>query len=57
MAAIEVIKAVLGIGTALVGRLVLYEAASGVVRETEVARDPQCAACGANHLRPESGGR
>ncbi len=45
MQATEVIKLLLGIGTSLVGRLVVYDALSTSFRELKLRRDPQCAVC------------
>ena len=44
--ATEAIKLVLGIGTALVGRLLTYDALDMAFREFSVARRPDCAVCG-----------
>ncbi|HEU4394081.1 MAG TPA: rhodanese-like domain-containing protein, partial [Planctomycetota bacterium] len=42
----ETIKLILGIGTPLVGRLLLLDALRGAVRELALRRDPECPACG-----------
>jgi molybdopterin/thiamine biosynthesis adenylyltransferase/rhodanese-related sulfurtransferase len=42
----EAIKLILGIGTPLVGRLLLIDALDARVREVRIARDPQCPLCG-----------
>jgi len=42
----EAIKLILGIGTPLVGRLLLIDALDGRVREVRIARDPACPLCG-----------
>jgi molybdopterin/thiamine biosynthesis adenylyltransferase/rhodanese-related sulfurtransferase len=42
----EVIKLVLGVGEPLVGRLLMFDAASVEFREIAVPRDPDCPACG-----------
>ncbi len=44
--AAEALKMVLGIGTPLVGRLLLVDALDARVREVRVARDPACPLCG-----------
>ncbi len=44
--ATEAIKLILGIGTSLLGRLLLYHALNLQFRELKVRRDPQCVACG-----------
>lgn len=44
--AFEVLKLLLGIGTPLVGRLLLFEGLEGTFREVAVKRDPRCPACG-----------
>ncbi len=45
--ATEAIKAIIGIGTLLAGRLLVYDALDAAFRELRVAKDPQCPACGA----------
>ena len=42
----EALKLILGIGTPLVGRLVLIDALDARVREVRIARDPACPLCG-----------
>lgn len=44
--ATEAIKLILGLGTSLLGRLLLYEALEMRFRELKVRRDPHCALCG-----------
>jgi adenylyltransferase/sulfurtransferase len=44
--AAEALKLVLGIGTPLIGRLLLVDALDARVREVRIARDPGCALCG-----------
>jgi len=44
----EAIKLVLGIGSPLVGRLLLVDVLSMDFREVELRRDPECVACGEN---------
>src|ERR1700710_1145790 len=44
----EVIKLVLGVGTPLIGRLLLYEALGTTFTELKVRRDPDCPICGEN---------
>jgi molybdopterin/thiamine biosynthesis adenylyltransferase/rhodanese-related sulfurtransferase len=44
--AAETLKLVLGIGTPLVGRLLLIDALDARVREVRVVRDPDCPLCG-----------
>jgi molybdopterin/thiamine biosynthesis adenylyltransferase/rhodanese-related sulfurtransferase len=44
--ATEAIKLVLGIGTSLAGRLVVYDALRATFRELKLARDPKCSTCG-----------
>ena len=46
--ATEALKLLLGIGTPLVGRLVLYDALDLVFRELKLRRDPACPLCGEN---------
>ncbi|MEO8670089.1 MAG: molybdopterin-synthase adenylyltransferase MoeB [Tahibacter sp.] len=43
--ATEAIKLVLGLGQALVGRLLCYDALAGQFRELRLGRDPQCPGC------------
>jgi adenylyltransferase/sulfurtransferase len=42
----EALKLVLGIGTPLVGRLLLVDALDARMREVRIARDPACPVCG-----------
>jgi adenylyltransferase/sulfurtransferase len=44
--ATETVKLALGIGTSLVGRLMLYDALSMKFRELKLRRDPECPVCG-----------
>jgi molybdopterin/thiamine biosynthesis adenylyltransferase/rhodanese-related sulfurtransferase len=44
--ATEALKLILGIGTPLVGRLLLVDALDARIREVRVARDPDCPLCG-----------
>lgn len=44
--AAEALKLVLGIGTPLIGRLMLVDALDARVREVRLARDPACPLCG-----------
>ena len=44
--ATEAIKIITGVGTSLVGRLLLYDALDLTTREVRVAKDPQCIVCG-----------
>jgi adenylyltransferase/sulfurtransferase len=46
MQALEAIKRVLGVGTSLRGRLLLFDALEVSWREVRVRRDPECPACG-----------
>ncbi len=46
MQALEVIKAIVGAGTSLAGRLQLFDGLAGQWREIEVRRDPACPMCG-----------
>lgn len=45
--ATEALKLLLGTGSPLVGRLLMYEALGGHFRELQIVRDPACLACGA----------
>ena len=49
--AIEALKLILGAGTPLVGRLMLYDALEQSFREVKYARDPACSSCGDHPLR------
>ncbi len=44
--ATEGLKVLLGIGDALVGRLLIYDALDGAFSELQLRRDPHCPACG-----------
>jgi molybdopterin/thiamine biosynthesis adenylyltransferase len=44
--ATEALKLLLGVGTPLVGRLLIYDALLGRFRELGLQRDPGCPACG-----------
>ncbi len=44
--ATEVIKLILGIGTTLAGRLLLFDALAAKFREMKLRRDPKCPTCG-----------
>ena len=46
--AAEVIKEILGVGTSLAGRLMLYDALGMTFREVKVPKDPKCSLCGPN---------
>jgi adenylyltransferase/sulfurtransferase len=46
--ATETIKLLLGIGTPLIGRLLLYDALDMRVREMRLHKDPECPVCGAH---------
>ena len=46
MQALEVIKLVAGLGTPLIGRLLLFDALAGATREMALTRDPDCPVCG-----------
>ena len=46
--ATEVLKLVLGVGTPLVGRLLLVDALAMSFREVKLRRNPECAVCGSN---------
>ncbi len=48
MQAIEGIKLILGIGTPLIGRLVLFNALKMQFRELKLRKDPNCPICGNN---------
>jgi len=45
--AVEVLKEILGIGTSLAGRLLLYDGLSARIRTVSLKADPACALCGA----------
>ena len=42
---IEIIKEILGLGESLAGRLVIFDALTGVVRNVRLPRDPECPMC------------
>jgi adenylyltransferase/sulfurtransferase len=44
--ATEILKLILGVGTTLIGRLLLYNALDMKFRELKLRRDPECPACG-----------
>ncbi len=44
--AAEALKLILGIGSPLIGRLLLIDALDARVREVRIARDPECPLCG-----------
>jgi molybdopterin/thiamine biosynthesis adenylyltransferase len=44
--ATETIKLILGIGTTLAGRLLVYDALKTRFRELKLRRDPACPTCG-----------
>ena len=46
--ATEAVKLILGKGSSLVGRLVLYDALDMTFRELKLRRDPECPVCGDN---------
>ena len=46
--ATEAVKLILGRGSSLVGRLVLYDALDMTFRELKLRRDPECPVCGDN---------
>lgn len=46
--ATEAIKIILGIGSPLIGRLLLYDALGASFREVKLRRDPDCPCCGEN---------
>jgi adenylyltransferase/sulfurtransferase len=46
--ATEVIKLILGIGTSLIGKLMLYDALSMSFEEVKLRKNPKCAVCGPN---------
>jgi sulfur-carrier protein adenylyltransferase/sulfurtransferase len=48
MQALEVIKLILGVGEALIGRLLLIDTLAARFREVRVRKDPGCAVCGEN---------
>ncbi len=52
--ATEALKVLLGIGDALAGRLLIYDALDGTFSELQLRRDPACPACGSGQL-PSAG--
>ena len=46
MQAVEVVKEILGLGTGLAGRLMIYDALDARTRTLKIPRDPACALCG-----------
>lgn len=46
--AAEAIKILAGIGTPLVGKLLIYDALNADFRKVKIPKDPECAVCGAN---------
>ncbi len=48
MQATEAVKALLGVGEPLIGRLLTYDALGMRFREVKLRRDPNCPLCGAN---------
>ena len=44
--AVEVVKEILGLGTSLAGRLMIYDALDARTRTLKIPRDPACALCG-----------
>lgn len=46
--ATEVVKLVMGIGSPLIGRLLMFDALDMRVRELKLVKDPDCPVCGAN---------
>jgi adenylyltransferase/sulfurtransferase len=48
MQAVEVVKELLGLGTGLAGRLMIYDALEARTRTLKLNRDPACALCGAH---------
>jgi adenylyltransferase/sulfurtransferase len=44
--AVEVLKELLDIGQSMAGRLLIYDALGGRLREVKVRKDPQCTLCG-----------
>ncbi|MCC7256780.1 MAG: molybdopterin-synthase adenylyltransferase MoeB [Gammaproteobacteria bacterium] len=45
--ALEVLKLILGAGSPLIGRLLLFDALATTFRELAIGKDPACVACGA----------
>jgi adenylyltransferase/sulfurtransferase len=46
--ATEILKLIMGVGTSLLGRLLLYNALDMSFKELKLRRDPECPLCGAN---------
>lgn len=46
--ATEILKLIIGKGTSLIGRLLLYDALEMKFRELKIRRDPECPVCGQN---------
>lgn len=44
--ATDALKIILGIGSTMMGKLILYDALNTEFRELEIRRDPNCAVCG-----------
>ena len=44
--AVEAVKVLLGVGSPLVGRLLVWDGLAGVIEEVAFARQPECPACG-----------
>lgn len=44
----EAIKLITGIGTSLIGQLVIYDALEAQTRKVRIRKDPNCAVCGEN---------
>ena len=51
--ATETVKLILGIGTSLIGRLMLYDALNMKFRELKLRRNPECPICGDNRTITE----
>jgi molybdopterin/thiamine biosynthesis adenylyltransferase len=55
MMALEAVKQITGAGTALAGRLLIYDALAGETRTVRIGADPDCPTCGVGvHSRAES---
>jgi len=52
---IEAIKFILGIHGLLTNRLLRIDGRNMTIKTIEIAKDPDCPACGASHCRPEGG--
>jgi adenylyltransferase/sulfurtransferase len=44
--ATEVLKEILGIGQTMAGRMLIYDALTGVMRQVKINPDPECSLCG-----------